>query len=176
MVSLHRRDFIGFSDLGVLQDWVEFETRNAGLRVKWDSATSCPRTTDNTMWLPALNSAVTEEDVAKLRGAVIHECNHHRHGKEVFNRSREWNKIKSGTFTNLLNLVEDCRIDTKQARQYKGDALSLSICGRYQGLGLSETIAAAVDKKPVDEWGDDEQRFLGCVNTALVAQEEWNVG
>jgi Mg-chelatase subunit ChlD len=175
-------NFIGLNDVFVLEEWVRLQTKSAGLRVRFEPGGKVPRTTKDEMIIPQFNPSMTEDDVLNLRGHVIHECAHHMHGKEIFDRGKRWSYVTPKTspdLFSLFNMVEDSRINRVQAMRFRGDAIHLSASDRLATEALSRVLVERMTEhkmKSLDEAPEPIKKLLPCLSTCVRSQQDWNVG
>lgn len=169
--------FIGIRDLTSLTNYVKLQTGNVGLNVVFDPNCKVPNVTRKTMTIPAPAMCMTDEDVAKLRGAVIHECNHIRHGPTMLEDDGPAGKVDpKSPFFALINMIEDTRIDRIQAKRYVGDAIALSESHRILGKAISDKVTKYMGEGGLAALSEDVRRVSVATVAASEAQDDWNVG
>ena len=74
----------------------------------------------------SLTKNLTRREVSAIRGLVDHECGHVRH-TDIETMEVASKRINSKMLSFLLNVIEDCRIDTIVSNEMPGAAINLSL-------------------------------------------------
>lgn len=170
--------FIGIRDLTALTNYVKIQTKSVGLNVVFDEDCNVPRVSKQTMYIPAPALNMTDDDVARLRCAVIHECNHVRHGPELLeDKGGPASHIdpQSPLFV-LINMIEDGRIDRIQAKRYIGDGVALSEGHRIIGAQISEKFTKFAAEEGLDKLDPMTLKISCATVVGMEANEDWDVG
>lgn len=108
-----------FLDVQQFETYVSACAANSGVSVEWDDADGVPRTDGKRMWLPAITSSTSDEWLKRMRYFVKHETSHIVHSDfEYLNKEKP-----SGLLALINNIIEDHRIDYRNDREYRGDAV-----------------------------------------------------
>lgn len=138
-----------------------------------------PRTSKNTIHLPMPRLPITEADLQKLYGYVVHECGHHLRS-DVFtcleNLKINGEDPKQAAFGAIFNIVEDDAMEREQALAFKGDAKTLGI-GNTMGLeSIIETIKQVKAAHPEKFTPESDVDFAPLVGSLLtqVSRSDWD--
>jgi hypothetical protein len=93
-----------------------------GVGVRFDERAVTASTDGHTITLPYVSHPITQADLDKLYGFVIHECGHHLRPK-AFDILRAANPPQH--LACLYNVVEDDGMERERALEYAGDAKAL---------------------------------------------------
>lgn len=139
----------------VAADYAQTLAARSGFELVFDDKIETALTTYNNghsyIVVPAFNDQTTPERFAFIIYMILHEIAHHEHGGQTFKiMEREKIDMKSRAFQ-VLNRVEDVRIENSGSSKYAGDRAAMA-----EGLRVflsdqaSKMIAA-----PSDEYGTD---------------------
>ena len=85
-----------------------------GITLEWEQYSAIPRTNGSTIYLPLPKPPMTDDDMVKLYGYVIHECGNNAR-PEAFKLAKN---IKNKNLFMIYNLVEEAGMEREVAYKY----------------------------------------------------------
>lgn len=176
-MSETNRSKVPLAEIDALRTWVTLQAGRSDLSVRFEDGLIGPYTTSKEVVIPTPNSMMTEEDVIKLRGFVIHEMGHHIHGPEIFSICEKNGLVNGHPLPFILNLSEDSRTERASAMQYKGDAVALSASRRLLSeVNLNQLTTQIKRRGGVEALADDDARMLAVFIEETDSRSDWDVG
>ena len=108
-----------------VQKYVRASAGRAGIAIQFEE-TNMPRHDGRTIYLPRITQKTTEEELQQLMASVDHEVAHDRFSS--FKVVKESGIDANGILMFLWNFLEDSRVNSIEAKEYRGFRENWDIC------------------------------------------------
>jgi len=170
---------IGMLQAGDLRRYCEFITRTNGVGIRFDPNVDTASTDGVTITLPEFNSRMTDADAHRLGAYVVHECAHHRHGRDVFSILRKNRMTAESPLAAIFNIIEDERVNRATNNEYRGDGIRLSDgqyhIGRYVHK-LYGDYKKSLPDPDASIFDETSAKLSGVQACQIEASSDWNSG
>lgn len=114
---------------------------SSGVSIHWNRDGIAATMEDGKITLPAIEQPITQKQLHRLYGMVVHECGHHAR-KEAFKILKAARPVEAVAAT--YNMIEDDGMERDIASRYPGDAKALGV---GNSLGMEEVFKSYLNIK-----------------------------
>jgi len=139
-------------------------SNDLGVTVRFDKRAATASTDGKNITLPPVGHPITQSQLDRLYGFVIHECGHHLRPEafDVLNTARPPPHLAA-----IYNIIEDDGMERERATEWAGDCKALSIAN-------ADIVRQVGDNWKGKEEGDFESEALATMLIQQLSRLEWD--